>query len=314
VGKNWSREEREDWLLPIENTRYDGKQMAYYWNSLVYDVFWYRQDLLAEKGLSAPRTWDELAQAGKALTTDRVAGFLIGLSRDGEAINLTSWLIPAFWTVGADLLDDQQQVAFNNEQGAQAFQWLADMFHVHMAIPLSAVSATRDNMLDSFKAGTAAMTVLQSNVISSARKAKGTGENLVVTSSPGLDPAKTMPAFAGGKFLVMGKDTKEPEAAALLMEHILSPDAQLINARIASEPPSRKSVLNDPWFYTPEAADLKVVLEYMAAHPHAFRYHEKHNRLADIIAVETQQIISNRKPIHEALDSMAKQWQEALKG
>jgi multiple sugar transport system substrate-binding protein len=158
------------------------------------------------------------------------------------------------------------------------------------------------------------MTVLQSNVISTARKAKGTGENLVVTSSPGLDPAKPMPAFAGGKFLVMGKDTREPEAAALFMEHILSPEAQLINARIASEPPSRRSVLNDPWFSTPEAADLKVALEYMAAHPHAFRYHEKHNRLADIIAVETQQMVSNRKPIGEALDAMAKQWQEALKG
>lgn len=37
-------------------------------------VMWYRKDLLAEAGLEVPTTWDEFAEAAKALTKDGVYG------------------------------------------------------------------------------------------------------------------------------------------------------------------------------------------------------------------------------------------------
>lgn len=314
VGKNWTKEQKEDWVLPPENCEYDGQQMAYYWNSSLQNLFWYRKDLLTKKGLSVPKSWDELAEVAKALTTDRVAGYLLGLHRDGNAVQFTAWFIPALWSAGTELLDDKGRIAFNNERGELVFQWLFDMVHKHRAIPTNMVSITRDNMLDGFKAGTVATTTLASNVVSTARAAKETGPQLGLAQHPSYDPARPMPAFATGKFLVMGKDTKEPEAAALFMEYILSPEAQLINAQIANELPSRKSVLKDPWFETPQAADMKIALEYMAAHPHPFRYHEKNNQLADILAQEAQQIIANRKPIRDALDAIEQRWNRVLKG
>lgn len=42
-------------------------------------VMWYRKDLLAEKGLSIPTTWDELYEAAKAVQSDSVYGCSVPL-------------------------------------------------------------------------------------------------------------------------------------------------------------------------------------------------------------------------------------------
>ena len=62
----------------------------------------------------------------------------------------------------------------------------------------------------------------------------------------------------------------------------------------------------------PEAADLKLQVEYMAQHPHPFRYHSKNNLLADALAEGSQQIIANRRPVLEVLNEIVKKWHSAI--
>ncbi len=311
VGKKWTKAEWDDFLLPLSNTTYGGKLMGVYWNSLLATALWYRTDLLKEKGLGVPQSWDEIGKTAAALQTDRMAGYIIGLSKDGNAVGFTNWLIPAFWAAGTDVLDDQGKAAFNNEKGVRALDWLADMVYKYKAAPASIVSTTRDQMLDAFSAGTAAFTHLSSNVVATARKGQ-VGRHLGIAPSPGPVAGKPMPALVTGKFLVMSKDCKEQEAAGLFIEHMLSPEAQLINAKVAGEPPSRRSVLKDPWFQTAEAADMKVQLEYMANHPHPWKYHSKNNLLGDLFAGGAQAMIQNRKPAKDVLAEIAKRWNDEI--
>lgn len=312
VGKGWTKEEKDDFLLPRANTVYDGKNLGYYWNSVVNNLYIYRKDLMEAKKLAVPKSWEEMGEVAKALTDGRVAGYLLGLSREGNAVNITNWLIGALWSAGADWLDDKGLVAFNNNSGAKPFQWLYDMVHKWKAAPEGIVSLNQQAQVDGMKAGTIATTSLSSNQIGGVRSG-ATGKLLGIIPGPGITEDRPQPACTTGKFIIMTKDCKEPEAAALFIESMLSPEAQVINSRIASELPCRASVLKDPWFSTPEAADMKMMIQFMQARPRKFQYHPKNNILGDLMAQGFQAIIAKRMSVKDALDDIAKKWEEELK-
>lgn len=312
VGRGWSKEERDDFLLPRANTVYDGKNYGYYWNSVLNNLYLYRADLFEAKKLGAPKSWEEMGEAAKAVTDGRVAGYVMGLSREGNAVNVTNWLVGALWSAGADWLDDKGMVAFNNDNGAKPFQWLYDMVYTWKAAPEGIVAMNQQAQLDGLKAGTIASTSLSSNQVGGARSG-GTAKQLAVIPAPGITPDRPQPAFTTGKFIVMTKDCKEREAAALFIESMLSPEAQVINARIASELPSRASALKDPWFGSPEAADMKMMVQFMRARPRKFQYHPKNNILGDLMAQGFQAIIAKRMSVKDALSDIAKKWEAELK-
>src|SRR3974377_1792233 len=79
MTKAWLAENQHDFLLPWENTVYDGQVRALYWNSLLGCSLWYRQDLLEKKNLKVPKSWDEIVSAGQAVQTPQIAGYLTGL-------------------------------------------------------------------------------------------------------------------------------------------------------------------------------------------------------------------------------------------
>lgn len=309
VGRNWTKEQKEDWMLPQTYTRIGGKWMGVYWHTLLNPVMYVNKAMLSARNLSIPKSWDELASTAKAITSGRVSGYLIGAHKDGGASGLTVWLIPALWACGADWLDDKHRVAFNNDAGTKPFQYLYEMVHSHKVMPEGMVSMTRDNMLDAFKAATAAMVVLASNTVAAAKQS-GVGKDLALAPAPGLTAQKPLPAFSSSKHLVITKDCKEREAAGLFIEEQVGPEAQIINAKVADELPSRKSVLKDPWFNTPEAVHMKVMVDYASRYSRTMDYHPKHFMLCELAAEATQKIILKQKSIKDALDEVAKRWSE----
>lgn len=111
----------------------------------------------------------------------------------------------------------------------------------------------------------------------------------------------------------MTKSCKEREAAGLFIESLIPPEAQLANAEIANEIPSRRSVLSDPWFKSPEAGDIKFALDYISSSPHVFKYPKRTDYLQTRIALAAQQMMTGR-PIREALEQVADEWEAARKG
>lgn len=304
VGKGWTQEERDDFILPWDNTVYDGQKMAYYWSSFVGNQFWYlREDVEGEP----PQNWNDLpAYLKPAAERTGKPGFLVGLSQQGNAVELTNWLIPTLWACGAEYVNDDGSLGFNNENGAKPFEWLLAMVREHKLTPESIVSLTRDNTLDAIKGRVAISTVLSSNVVSPARAA--VGDSLQLAYTPG--PDGPIPVFAGGKFLLMSKTSKQKEAAGLFIESLISYEAQLVNAQLAREIPVRRSVTDDPWFQTADAADIKFSLDYMADHPRLFRYPQRTDFLQTRIALAAQQMVAGR-PVREQLDLVAQEWDAA---
>lgn len=312
MSKSWLAENRDDFLLPWENTVYGGQSMGLYWNSLLGSSLWHRKDLLEKKGLKVPKSWEEIATVGAAVQTPQVAGYLTGLSKSGNAVQLTNWLIPSMWAAGSEFLAKDGRAAFDNPNGARPLEWLSDLVYKYKVTPANIVSLTRDNVLDAFSAGTAAMAHCSSNIVSSARSSAVVGKVMGLADSPGPTATKPAPALVIGKTIAMTRGAKEREAAWLFIEHMTGREAQTLNAKIAQEPPCRKSVLKDPWFQTPQAADLKLQIEYMIRYPHPFQYHPKNNLLADMLAEGSQQVIANRRPALEVLQEVAKKWNATI--
>ncbi|MCS0505032.1 ABC transporter substrate-binding protein [Ancylobacter mangrovi] len=307
VGKNWSQAEKDDFILPWDNTVYDGQKMAYYWNSLLNNEFWY---IRSEVDGEIPATWDGLQSFLTPLAKKHgKPGFLTGLSQQGNAIEFTDWLIPAFWACGAEYVTETGEVGFLNENGMKPFQWILDMVKVHKLTPDNISALTRDNVLDAMKGRKALTTILTSNIVASARSALG--DDLGLARQPG--PNGACPAFAAGKFIMMTKSCHEQEAAGLFIESMISPQSQLINAQMAKELPSRKSVVADPWFKTPEAADLKFAMDYMAETPHFFKFPKRTDFLQTRLALAAQQMMTGT-PIKEALERVATDWDQARNG
>lgn len=84
-------------------------------------VLYYRKSLLKKAGLGVPRTWDELSNAAKALTTKERKGLFLG--NDG---GVGALLQIAPWSAGSDFLVDNK-IVFNTARTALAYEKLRDL-------------------------------------------------------------------------------------------------------------------------------------------------------------------------------------------
>jgi len=305
VGKHWSKAERDDFLLPWENTTYDGNVMAAYWSSLLNNEFWYVDD-----GLEGPppANWAAMADwLRPGMRKQGNQGFITGLSQQGNGFGFAAWLIPALWACGAEYVLPDGRTGFANANGAKPFEWLLDLIQKGVA-PSSIVSLTRDNVLDAMKGRKAVSTLLTSNIVAAARDALG--GSLKLARAPG--PNGFCPAFASGKLVMMTTLCREKEAAGLMIEGMISAEAQLANAKLGNEIPVRRSVIGDAWFQTPQAADIRFAVGYMADSPHPFRYPQRTDYLQTRLALAAQQIVGGR-PIDKALKQVAEDWETARK-
>lgn len=307
VDKYLSADQKNDFILPRGNTVYDGQTMAYYWSTMLGNGLWYRKDLVDGP---PPMDWNKLPPYLKAAGDKaHIPGFLIGLSQQGNGIGITNPLIPALWACGAEYVAPDGRLGFANADGEKAFQWLLDMVRKYKATPESIISLSRDNVLDAMKGRKTVSVVLSSNIVSSARESLG--DAMGQARQPG--PNGPCPAFATGKFLIMTKSCQEKEAAGLFIQAMVSPEAQLANAKIGSEIPVLKSVVKNPYFSTPAAADIKFALDYMASNPHPFKYPMRTDYLQTRLALATQQVFKGT-PIKVALQKLSDEWDVARKG
>ena len=87
---------------------------------------WYRKDLLAEAGLEVPTTWDEFAEAAKALTKDGVYGcsFPCG-SGDFMATRFLNFYVRS---AGESLLTDDLQANLTSDAAIDGINFWVDIY------------------------------------------------------------------------------------------------------------------------------------------------------------------------------------------
>jgi len=161
------------------------------------------------------------------------------------------------------ILDDADRAVFNDEISMKAYQFLADCVHKYRITPPQVIGMTYDDVTDAFKAGRVGMIQEGAHRYADVLKAVGP-ENLEIAKVPSDDPNKPSPTIITGWGMGIPRGSKRPEAAWEHLFDYIGPEAQEINARVAGTLPSRKSVMQRPYFQSPEAAYLRWWVDYMA--------------------------------------------------
>lgn len=302
----WPAEKLADIGPPL--IQFDGATMAMYVENRMY-MLYYRTDMMAEVGVDTPRTFDEVARAAGAIANDRRAGLIWPAST--RSTDTFSYATPMIWAQGGDLVGPDKRALFNGEGGVRFYSWLRDLVHEHGAMPPSYISWDEEQLQQAVNSGTCAMALMGTNRVVSTRRALSDAppEALQVTHAPSVDGSPP-PVPVAGWTVAMARTVRDPEAAFQFIDILTDTEAQTQGAKLAGEMPVRTSTLADPWFDSPEAAEMRGWIEYIAAHGRGSMAEKlvRARELNTFLNRATQEIITRGRPVQEALDDAAEQW------
>ncbi len=200
----------------------------------------------------------------------------------------------------------------NGPVGVRIAQTFADLVGKAKVMPPGIIGVEEARTMA--KSGTTAMVVDGTQVVGSIQAGKGIGRNLRTAPLPSFDPNKPAPAIVAGQTLAISRDSKAPEAAWRFIEHMLSPAAQIVNARIGQNMPIRRSAYDDPWFRTEDASELVTWKDYILAGGRPYRPVEYSDFMNDALARAYEEILTGRAPVKDALDRAAASYNDRVRG
>ncbi len=235
--------EGKDDILPavLANGTYKGHVYGLGYSTTPY-VFAYRKDLLDEAGLSVPTTWDELAEAARALTV-----------KDGDEITFSGFCFPSaggnlveldvfVFGNGGRWMDEDSNPVMTGDEKVEAIEFLTGLLP-DVNIPYSSSDT------NPFVKGQAAMTLINNAALTTMLQDEAYAGKVGIA----LPPNNGTPAtFCGCNMLFIGRDCKHPDEAFSFIEFALSREATLKRAEMVRIPVTRASLLEeylamDPW-------------------------------------------------------------------
>ncbi|MDO4276052.1 MAG: sugar ABC transporter substrate-binding protein [Eubacteriales bacterium] len=203
----YTDELKED-LLPsaLEASTYDGKQLSLPYEMETLGLF-YNKDMLAEAGVEPPKTWDELYEAAKQLTTDDVYGLVLPVEKTSYTL-FNFW--PFVWMSGADILsEDGKECKVNSKEMAEALDYWGRFYQEGLA-PSSLQIGPYD--IGNVGTGIAAMQISGTYVINAAESTYQ-DVNIGVVPLPYPDGKESV-TVAGGQRLAVNANSEHVEEAA----------------------------------------------------------------------------------------------------
>jgi multiple sugar transport system substrate-binding protein len=262
LAATYTEAEKKDFLVDFTPAMVVNNSKASMQIETIPKALFIRKDWLAKAGLHAPKTWAEFVEVGKAFTGGGKWGYMFGASKT-QLNQVETIFQPQIHGRGGHILDASDHAVFNDEIGVKSYQFLMDCVHKHRITPAQVIAMTYDDVTDAFKAGRVAM--IQEGAHRYADVAKAIGlENLEIAKVPSDNPNRPSPTVVTGWGMGIPRGSKHPDAAWEHIKFYISPEAQEINARMAGTLPSRASVMQLPFFQTPQAAYLRWWVDYMA--------------------------------------------------
>ncbi len=261
---------------------------------------YYRKDLLEEKGLKVPLTWDEYTNVAQKCTLDTngdgktdIYGAALPGSRGPEtAIEFVTLL----WSFGGQVLDDAGKVAFNNAAGRKALQYEVDLVHKYKVVPPGILENNYDTFAPLFLEGKLAMVTSWVHV---AGMAEDPSQSKVVgkwgfSRRPGT-------GWTGTWCLATPSDSKNKEAAFQLASFLTSKQSirKLAEQGVAS---TRASVMGDAAILSKYPTLPPIVDAVKNAKPVFFSL--VFNEMFDIITVNVSEALAGTKSVDEAIQKM----------
>lgn len=257
---------------PAQLSRIDGKLLQIPRN-LDVRLLHYRRDLIAR----VPQTWTELIDTADEVTrASGCHGFLFPGRDSGLFGTFYELLIGA----GGDLFDDDLQPAFDSPAGRWAVEQIVELHHTRRVTPRDLANWHYDEISASFRAGDAAMV---SDWPGSYHLYRDPA-TCAVADRVGLallpaGPAGRRAAYAGCHSFAIPRTARQPEAAAALVQHLTSFDAQLGEARRGAIPcrasalsAVRSEAVADPagaqrWELLAQTETVMIIPARFAAYP-----------------------------------------------
>lgn len=306
----WDEEEKNDWLLPWTEGLFQGDKMALPIEHRV-GMMMYREDFLSEIGVeSFPNTWDELGKICGELSKKGYVGLGLGLSYGGTGNSLMEWLWPVVWSAGGTLIDEEGNATLATEPVVKAMSLLHDLVHKYEAIPREALTWDVNGVFQGIQAGRVACSLWLTHGLMTARQS--VGDDLKVAPVPSIDGDGFAPAYVGGWQMAMAATVTDKEAAWKFIEFMTSADAQLENAKVAGEMPSRRSVYEDPWFQSSELGrEMTNWKEYLELGGRIAKWPEDYVFLHRVLVEAAQRIVLANEPIEEVLQEAEERYNGA---
>ncbi|MEP7137878.1 MAG: sugar ABC transporter substrate-binding protein [Chloroflexota bacterium] len=208
-------------------------------------VLFYNKDMFDAAKVAYPNanwTYDDLRSAAKSLTKTGADG---KVTQFGYALDLWDFepgMSEIIWGYGGDLINaDHTKTLVGEPKAREAFQFLHDMMFVDKSIPNTNTAAEYGG--DPFLAGVAAMTAIGHWAVPSYSEAKFKWD--VAPMPKGPAGQATSVNSAG---FVVGKASKNPDAAFEFLKYVLSEPAQKRLAELGFALPVLKSVAESDSF------------------------------------------------------------------
>jgi multiple sugar transport system substrate-binding protein len=223
-----------DDLLPRagELSRVDGALLQVPRN-LDVRLLHYRRDVMAVP----PRTWTDLVRTAVAVTAHAPEVPFYGFLFPGRDSGLFGTFYELLVSAGGVLFDEARQPAFDSDAGRWALEQIVDLHAVHRVTPRDLPHWHYDEISAAFRAGSAAMVTDWPGSYhlyrdpASCRVADRLGLAPLT-----IGPAGTRAAYAGCHSFAIPRGAKERAAAAALVGHLTSFDAQREEARRGAIP------------------------------------------------------------------------------
>ncbi len=206
-------------------------------------TYWGRADLFKEKGLSAPKTWDEFFTAIKTLNdpASGIKGYSIRGGAGGPD-QLAEYLY-AYSGIEVPFIDGKSTL--NDPLHVEALEKLASIYKVYT--PESDITNGYKEMVAAFDSGTAA--IIQHNLGSYGEHSKAfKPEQFFAFVSPRGKSGKLVASFASNcTGLAMTKSSKNKDAAFKFISFLCSKESQSYFNEIVGQLPLNTTVQEEEW-------------------------------------------------------------------
>ncbi len=317
---------RAGWLRPLDALLPPSQRAAFFpgpveavtWEGRPYAVPWFvdagllycRSDLLAEHGLAAPATWEDLVGAARTVMARErdLHGFVWqGKEYEGLVCNALEYLHSH---EGAVL--DAGRVVLASEANREALGMMADLVLRYHVTPASVTTATEEPSRHVFGQARAlfhrnwpyAWTLFQD------RDSRVRGR-VAVAPLPRFPGGRSAPTL-GGWQLAVNAASRRAGAAAALVAHLTAPGAQKRLAIAYGFQPAREALYRDPELAAaqPFVAGLAHVFAQARARPVIPGY----VRVSQALQSEFSAAISGVRSPAEALGRAQRRVEEVVRG
>ena len=225
-------------------------------------VLFYNKDMFDAAKVAYPTanwTYDDLRAAAKSLTITGGDGKITQFGYSLDLWDFEPGMSEMIWSYGGDLINaDHTKTLVGEPKARQAFQVLHDMMFTDKSIPDTNTSAEYGG--DPFLAGVSAMTAFGHWVVPGYSEVK---------FKWGIAPMPKGPAgqatSVNSAGFVVGKASKNPDAAFEFLKYVLSKPAQTRLAQLGFACPVLKSVAeSDAFLKQKTPIDQKIFLDSLA--------------------------------------------------